>query len=247
MMLVSYVLAALIGAILVTLGAGGSIVTLPVLVYAAGLDVHQAVGTSLIVVGLIAALGALLRRRSVALPTALLFGSAGMLGTWPGVWLNHRVPGTAVLLGFAATMLVVSGLMMRRRDLALPAARSCRTKALAVGFGVGVATGFFGVGGGFLIVPALTLLLNLGMVEAVATSLLVIAFNSAAALVGHGSYGDVEWHLGLALATAAMVGAGLAFPLARRLPGPVLERALATLIALVGTSIVIDTVRQVLT
>ncbi len=247
MIVLAYILAGLIGAILVTLGAGGSIVTLPVLVYAVGLDVHQAVGTSLLIVGVIAVVGTLLRRRSVSLRTGLLFGGAGMLGTWPGVWINHRIPSSVVLLGFAATMLIVAGLMMLGRDLDLPAQRPSTTRAMGVGFGVGAATGLFGVGGGFLIVPALSLLLDLGIVEAVATSLLVIALNSAAGLIGHSSYGTVEWELGLALAAAALVGAGLAFPLSKRLSGPTLERALAGLIAVVGATIAIDTVRRVLT
>ncbi len=241
----AFPLAGLIGAILITLGAGGSIVTLPVLVYAAGLDTHRAVGTSLVVVGLVALAGALLRHRSVVVRTGLLFGGAGMLGTWPGVWLNHRVSGPVVLLGFAATMLVVAALMMRGREKESCGERDSVGKAAAVGFGVGTATGFFGVGGGFLIVPALSLLLDLDMVPAVATSLLVITLNCAAGLAGHASYGSVDWNLGLAMAAAALLGAGLAFPMSKRLDGAVLERAFAALVAVVGVSMAIDSLRQV--
>lgn len=242
----AFPLAGLIGVVLITLGAGGSIITLPVLIYAAGLDTHSAVGTSLVVVGLVAVAGALARRRSVVVRTGLLFGGMGMLGTWPGVWLNHRVPGPVVLLGFAATMLVVAALMLRTGKEESRDKPESVGRAAAVGFGVGIATGFFGVGGGFLIVPALSLLLDLDMVAAVATSLLVIALNCAAGLAGHAAYGAVDWSLGFALAAAALLGAGLAFPVSKRLDGPVLERAFAALVAVVGVAMAIDTLRQVI-
>ncbi len=238
--------AAVIGAVLVSLGAGGSIITLPVLVYTAGLDMHHAVGTSLLVVGTVAAAGAFLRRRSVALRTGLLFGGAGVVGAMPGVWLNHQVPAALVLFGFGATMLVVAALMFRAPSTSAGEHSVSIAGALATGFAVGTATGFFGVGGGFLIVPAMSLLLNLRMSDAVATSLLVIALNSLGALIGHGSYGAVDWQLGLAFAAVALLGAGLAQPVAQRLHGAVLEKAFATLVALVGSAMTIDAARQLL-
>ncbi|MEW6270901.1 MAG: sulfite exporter TauE/SafE family protein, partial [Thermodesulfobacteriota bacterium] len=220
-------LALLIGSSLVTLGAGGSIVTVPVLVYAAGLDVQHAAGTSLVVVGLVALTGAIARRRLVAVRAALVFGALGTLAAWPGVWLNHHVPGAVVLLGFALTMLVVAARMLRAalRGPRPAAERVDAARLVASGLAVGLLTGLFGVGGGFLVVPALSLVVGLGIAESVATSLLVIALNSAAGLAGHAWYGTVDWQLGARVAAAALLGGLLTLPLARRIAAPALQRA----------------------
>lgn len=241
-------LALLMGASLVALGAGGSIVTVPLLVYAAGLDAHLAAGTSLLVVGTVALAGALASWRYVAVRSALVFGASGMLAAWPGVWLNHRAPEVVVLVGLGVTMLVVAVRMLAGSGGGTRRLRPQRrtTAMVAGGLAVGLMTGFFGVGGGFLIVPALSLVLGLGMVEAVATSLLVIALNSAAGLVGHLWYGTVDWRLGASLATAALLGAAVALPLVRRIPPVALQRAFAGLLVLVGTGMLAATVRELL-
>ena len=232
-MALTALLAIAIGVVLVTLGAGGSIVTVPVLVYAAGLDPTEAVATSLVVVGAVAVVGVLVRRRSVALRTGLVVGAAGMLGTVPGVWLNHRVPGFVVLLGFAATLLVAAFMMARESGPGCPP-RASRWPTLAAGLGVGVATGFFGVGGGFLVVPVLSLLLGLGMREAVATSLLVVVLNSGAALLGHLAYGSIDWVLGGAVTLAALAGALVGLPLASRVSPLALRRGFAVVCVMIA-------------
>lgn len=234
-MVLALALALPIGAALVTLGAGGSIVTVPVLIYAAGLDAHRAAGTSLVVVGLVALAGAIAQRRAIAPRTGLLFGAAGMAGTWPGVWLNHRLPSAWVEAAFAATLLAVAATMGRRTQLRARTSSS-PLPALCAGLAVGAATGFFGVGGGFLIVPALSLLLGLGIVEAVATSLLVIALNSSAGLVGHLRYGAVDWSLGLALAGAALLGGAVTLPVAARLDAERLRRLFAAALVVIGAA-----------
>jgi uncharacterized membrane protein YfcA len=109
---------------------------------------------------------------------------------------------------------------------------------------LGVATGFFGVGGGFLIVPALTLIVGLDVASATATSLLVIGLNSAAGLIGHMGYGAVEWRIGALFATAAFIGGALALPLSRRLNGAVLQRSFAAVLAVVGVGILIQSIGQ---
>ena len=227
-------LAAATGAALVLLGAGGSIVTVPVLVFAGGLDAHRAAGTSLLVVGLVAAAGALARRRDVVLRVGLPFGAAGMLGASAGVWLNHAVPDRVVMLLFSATLLLAARRMAGGRPLSPFGGGGGWRTALLCGLGVGVATGFFGVGGGFLIVPALTVCLAVAMDAATATSLFVIALNSAAGLAGHASYGAVEWRLGAMVTAAALVGAALAVPLGRRIPVTALRRAFAATLLLLG-------------
>ena len=152
--------------------------------------------------------------------------SIGMVGAVPGAWLNHQVPGPVVMGGFAATMLAAARAMTSR-----PARRTPRRagdvswgKAGATGLAVGLATGFFGVGGGFLIVPALALALGVGMVAASATSLLVIALNCAAGLVPHLAYAAVDWPLAGRVTAAALAGVAVAFPLAHRLNDRALRR-----------------------
>ncbi|HWP65139.1 MAG TPA: sulfite exporter TauE/SafE family protein [Candidatus Limnocylindria bacterium] len=247
-MTLALALALLIGSSLVLLGAGGSIVTIPVLVYAAGLDPHRAAGTSLVIVGLVALAGAIARWPLVSVRTAALFGALGMVSAWPGVWLNHRAPGAVVLVGFALTMLVVAARMTRAAEVASRQGRPGERMRPVVlsGLAVGLMTGFFGVGGGFLIVPALSLVLGLEMAEAVATSLLVIALNCAAGLLGHLQYGTVDWQIGASLSAAALLGGVMTLPLARRLSSTALQHAFAGVLAVVGAAMLIETLREVL-
>jgi uncharacterized membrane protein YfcA len=247
---VAFAIALMIGASLALFGAGGSIVTVPVLVYVLGLDAHRAAATSLVVVGTVAAAGALAQRRAGSLRLGLLFGAAGALGTLPGAWINHRVPATVVLAGCAVTMLAAAARMgtgsMARTGDHEPARPLAPVPAVAVGIGVGVATGLFGVGGGFLIVPALTLLLGSTMQCAVATSLIVVALNSAAALAAHVAHGAVEWRLGAALALPALAGAALTMPLARRVRGPAVQRGFAGMLTVLGFAMLVEAIREML-
>jgi hypothetical protein len=238
--------ALLIGASLALFGAGGSIVTMPVLVYVLGLDPHRAAGTSLVIVGVVALAGALAQWRAASIRTGVVFGLAGMLGALPGAWLNHQVPSSVVLLGFAMTMLAAAGRMglARRTPGTSSTVVVAPVRAVLLGVGVGAATGFFGVGGGFLIVPALTLFLRVPIRCAVATSLVVISLNSLAGLVGHLAYGGVEWRLGSEMTLAALAGALLTLPLAKRLSGPVVQRGFAGAIALLGLVMLVQTMHE---
>jgi hypothetical protein len=240
-------LALFIGASLAVFGAGGSIVTMPVLVYGLGLDAHQAAGTSLLVVGAVALAGAALQWRCVHARTALLFGAAGMVGAVPGAWANHQVPSAVVLTGLGLLMLVAAvrlGMTAGSVDRRDPAREVHAWRAMALGSVVGLATGFFGVGGGFLIVPALTLFLGMALRPAVATSLLVIALNSAAGLGGHLVYGGVAWRVGAMVTVAALLGAVVALPIANRLAGARLQRGFAGALATLGTVMLLGTLRE---
>src|SRR5438874_415512 len=185
---------ALIGLALGSLGAGGSILTIPILVYAMGAPVQTATGTSLAIVGLNAFVGALMhqRRRRVMPRIGLGVGASGLAGALGGAWLNHQVRGEVTLILFACLMVLVAlGLLRRYPAVAMgPVSVDQYTLArwariAAVGLGVGVLTGFFGVGGGFLIVPALVLILGLPMSQAVGTSLIAIALNALWGLLAH--------------------------------------------------------------
>lgn len=173
-----------VGAALGLFGSGGSILTVPVLRYLLGHEDKVAIAESLGVVGAIALVGAIpmARRRLVDGRTAVLFGVPGMAGTYLGAWVGGLVPGFVQLLVFGAVMLAASISMLRSPTHAAgstaPRPRS-RLRWIAEGLAVGVLTGFVGVGGGFLVVPALVVLGNLELRVAVGTSLVIIAMNAA--------------------------------------------------------------------
>jgi uncharacterized membrane protein YfcA len=218
---------ALIGLALGSLGAGGSILTIPILVYAMGAPVQTATGTSLAIVGLNAFAGALmhLRRRRAMPRVGLGVGASGLAGALGGAWLNHQIRGEVTLILFACLMVLVAlGLLRRYPAVAMgPVSVDQYTLArwariAAVGLGVGVLTGFFGVGGGFLIVPALVLILGLPMSHAVGTSLVAIALNALWGLLAHLSFGGVDVPLTAVFVVGGMLGLVLGGRLASRMP-----------------------------
>jgi uncharacterized membrane protein YfcA len=188
-MLLALVGALVIGASLGVMGSGGSILTVPVLIYVLGHADKPAIAESLAIVGGIALIGAIpgILARSVHWRTVLLFGVPAMAGTYLGAWVSLWVSGTVQLLLFAIVMAAAAGLMLRGRGVVAASQPSesaghSYTLVIGEGLGVGALTGLVGVGGGFLIVPALVLLGGLGMHRAVATSLVIIVFKSAAGL-----------------------------------------------------------------
>jgi uncharacterized membrane protein YfcA len=225
-------LAALIGVSLGALGSGGSIVTLPVLVYVAGMSVHAAVEMSLAIVGGTSLVGAFLhyRRRQLHVRATVLFAVAGMVGAYFGSNLTHRVPPHVLMLIFALLMLTVGVPMLRAPREKLPGARCRPVRCLAVGAAVGVLTGFLGVGGGFLIVPALVLLAGLETRQAVGTSLAIIALNSLSGFIGHLGFPALDLKLTLAFLAIALLGLGLGVGLAGRLSERSLRRVFASLV-----------------
>jgi uncharacterized membrane protein YfcA len=235
----------MIGLLLGAVGGGGSILTVPILVYVLGQGVHEATATSLAIVGTTALIGAIVQSRAgrVDARTALTFGGAGIGGAFGGTWLNARVSGPAILLLFGVLMLFVALRMaMRKRS-----ADTSPVPTVAVGFHwpvlvsglvVGVMTGFFGVGGGFLIVPALVLILHMPMRLAVGTSLLVIAINSAAGLVAHLGSGGIDASLAALFVAGGFAGTVLGGRLAGRIDEARLARGFAALVALVGVFLI---------
>ena len=205
-------LAVFVGVALGLLGGGGSILTVPLLAYVAGMDAKQAIATSLLVVGATSAVGAISHARAgrVQWRTGLIFGAAGMAGAYTGGLLARFIPGTFLLVGFAIMMIATAIAMLRGRKkvdgseggrpLPIP-------KIIAEGLVVGLVTGLVGAGGGFLVVPALALLGGLPMPVAVGTSLIVIAMKSFAGLGGYLSSVQINWTVALAVTAAAVVGA----------------------------------------
>ncbi len=203
-------LSAGIGLSLGLIGGGGSIITVPVLVYVLGVPVDRAIAMSLAVVGSTAFVGSLLhgRRGAVARRTGALFALSGVPTAYLGSLLTRMVSPPVLLLIFAALMLAVSAVLLTRKDPA-PNARRHRPslpRSVLSGLGVGFLTGFLGVGGGFLIVPALVLFGGLTMKEAIGTSLFVIAVNCAAGLLGHVTEGGLDVRLTVLVAALAVAG-----------------------------------------
>ena len=177
--------ALIIGACLGLFGSGGSILTVPVLLYLLHHEDKVAIAESLGIVGGIALLSAVpyAKSRLIDWRTVLLFGVPGMIGTYGGAWLAKFVPGIVQLLLFALVMLAAALMMWRRGGATPEVPPTPRRRSVAIigfeGLVVGVLTGFVGVGGGFLIVPALVILGGLSMRLAVGTSLVIIALKSA--------------------------------------------------------------------
>ena len=205
-------LAIFVGVALGLLGGGGSILTVPLLAYVAGMDAKQAIATSLLVVGVTSAVGAVSHARAgrVQWRTGLIFGAAGMAGAYLGGVLARFIPGTVLLIGFALMMIATAIAMLRGRKnvAAADGQRMPIIKILAEGLVVGLVTGLVGAGGGFLVVPALALLGGLPMPIAVGTSLVVIAMKSFAGLGGYLSSVHIDWTVAL-MVTAAAVGGAL--------------------------------------
>lgn len=234
-----------IGLLLGLVGGGGSILTVPILVYAIGLDVREATATSLVVVGVTALVGAIphARQGRVVPRTALAFGGTGILGAFAGTWLNTRVAGPVILFLFGVLMLVVAARMAftRKPGANRPEgdrAPRFRWPVLVAGLVVGVMTGFFGVGGGFLIVPALVLVLGFPMRSAVGTSLVIIAINSAAGALAHLGAGGVDVRIALLFIVGGFVGTTLGARLVGVVDEDKLARSFAGLVALVGVYLI---------
>ncbi len=244
-MAVTVVLAGLIGVLLGLLGGGGSILTVPMLMYVTGLDTRNAIATSLLVIGA-SSIAAVIPHAVVGhirWGVGALFGAAGVVGAQVGGRIARFVPETLLMVGF--------GLMMAFTAVALFRCRRCdgepiergegpslsKVRLLLHGLGVGALTGLVGVGGGFLIVPALTLFARIPTRAAVGTSLFVIALNSFSGYVAHAPELKVEASFLVALVASCAIGSLGGSTLADRVPQRTLRRGLAVIVmavALVG-------------
>lgn len=251
--LFAIVLGLVIGALLGLLGGGGSILAVPALVYGAGLPLAQAVPTSLLVVGISSATAVLPRLRQVQWRLVAIFGATGAAASFVGTAVNRLLDPSVVLLGFAVVMILAAGRMLRSSDdtggsCALPGGgvnwRSCLPKAAGAGVVVGFMTGLFGVGGGFLIIPALTLLLGLPMLTATATSLVIIVINSAAAFTAHLGTADLDPATAITFTAAAVIGSLIAGRLGRHLAGKRLRQGFAYLVLAVAVYVITQVAAQ---
>ena len=229
-------LASLIGVALGLLGSGGTMITLPVLVYVAGIPASQAVAMALVVVGGTSLAGSVLqyRRGHFDLRVASLFALTGMVGAFGGARLTHLFSQPVLLTVFSAIMVGVGVKLFRQRhEVQQPASRG-PVRCAVIGVLVGVLTGFLGIGGGFLIVPALTLFGGLDIKKATGTSLAVIALNSLAGLAGQLRYVQFDGWMALAFLAAATVGMAGGVAAKGRLSESAIRRTFAVFVLAVG-------------
>jgi uncharacterized protein len=250
-------LALLIGLSLGILGGGGSIITVPIFVYVLGIEAKPAIAMSLAVVGATAAVGAASHWRdgNVNVRVAFVFGGFAMVGTFLGARLALFVSGPAQLTIFAVVMLLGAWFMFRGpREIVAPALPTPRTQLSTAqhgtalrdlplglialeGLGVGALTGLVGVGGGFMIVPALVLLTGLPMKHAVGTSLVIIALKSATGFIGYLDQVVIDWGFMAAFTAVAAAGILVGARLVRRIPQAALRQAFALMLVVMGVLI----------
>lgn len=243
-----------IGASLGALGGGGSVLTVPALVYALGESPTPATTASLVIVGItaVAGTGGHARAGRVRWCTGTVFGLTGIAASFAGTWANRAVDPHVLLLAFAALMLLAGAGMLRQSATARtaaartavepeqpamgapslrgPSGRGAAVKVVLAGLAVGFLTGFFGVGGGFVIVPALIVVLRYPMPDAVGTSLFVIAVNSGGALAARAGHETFHWEVIVPFTIAAIVGSLAGNRIADRVAAPVLTRAFVVLL-----------------
>ncbi|AKK29827.1 sulfite exporter TauE/SafE family protein [Mycobacterium sp. EPa45] len=245
-------LGALIGLLLGLLGGGGSILAVPALIYGLKFDVQQAIPISLIVVASASAVGVLpkIRAGQVRWRMAVIFAAAGIPAAIVGSAISRHLAQPLVLVGFAVVMVAAGVRMLADQGTTGTACkidagqvnwRRCAPRSIGAGLLVGLLTGLFGVGGGFLIIPALVVMLGVEMSTAIGTSLVIIIANSAAGIVSHLQVISVDWQV-----TAAFVGSAMAASLAAGYFGTNtdttrLRRWFAYLVLAVAGYVLIDT------
>jgi len=237
-------LSLLIGVSLGFFGGGGSILTVPLLVYVFGLSPKEAIASSLLIVTLASVSGAAQHARAgnLRLRTGLVFGCAGMLGAYLGARAGAFVDGGVLILLFASMMIITALAMWRGR--ASPAAvrepgSQATAKLVIQGIAVGLFTGLVGAGGGFLIVPALVLWAGLPMSAAVGTSLFVVVMKSLAAFLGYASHVSIDYPLVLMVGGCGILGSFAGTALSHVVPPEKLRKTFAGFVFTMATLILV--------
>ena len=256
----------IVGVVVGGFGGGGGVLSVPLLVYALGQSAQDATTGSILIVGATAIAGVLARCRcgGVDRRIGLAFIAVGVPSAWLGSLLNRHASQPVLLLAFAGlTVVAAVALLLQSRDGephnddepggmggAGPVDTRSRTgrraataaKIVVSGVAVGFLTGFLGVGGGFLVVPALVVVLRMSMTQAVGTSLLIIVGNSVASLASRFGALHLDWGVIAPFALAAIVGTVVGKRIADRLSGAVLTRSFAVMLVAVGLFVAAESV-----
>ncbi|MEA5580589.1 sulfite exporter TauE/SafE family protein [Nodularia harveyana UHCC-0300] len=241
--ILGHILATGIGVSLGLIGGGGSVLALPTLVYVMGIEPKSAVVMTLVIVGTVSLIGVIphWRQGNVNFKTAFIFGSATMLGAFAGAKIANLpfITGTLQMLLFAVMMFLAAGLMIRRNAKTTtkkppekpilelypqPVCKYCWLWLVSEGLGVGILTGLVGVGGGFAIIPALVILGNIPMKEAIGTSLLIIAANAVSGFLGYWGTVDLDWNIIGSFIIAASIGTIFGAYLSKYIDGKKLQK-----------------------
>lgn len=213
---------AVIGLLLSVFGGGGSVLATPLLLYIVGIrDPHVAIGTSAAAVAVNAAVGLLVQARAgrVKWPCALVFGGAGLTGSLIGAHIAKQIDGSQLLIWFALAMALVGGSMLLPRkgegDADVQLNPAMTLKLAPAGAVTGLAAGFFGIGGGFLIVPGLMATTGMTLATAAASSLVSVVLFGAATSASYAASGMVNWPVFAALVGGGAIGSVLAIPVGR--------------------------------
>lgn len=260
MEIAGYIASLFIGVSLGLIGGGGSILTVPVMVYLFAVPTLQAISYSLFVVGITSLVGAFnnYRKGQVSLKTAFIFGCTSIITVFitrkfiiPAIPENLFTIGDytftlslVTMLLFAIVMLLASIAMIkgRKKITASEAVKHSNiqlVKLLAYGVGIGFITGLLGAGGGFILIPALVLLVGLPMKKAVGTSLLIIALNSLIGFLGDIGNVSINWKLILTVAAIAIAGIILGGSLAKKIEGEKLKKGFGWFVLIMGIYIII--------
>ncbi|MBN2616290.1 MAG: sulfite exporter TauE/SafE family protein [Bacteroidales bacterium] len=256
-MLLTYFYALLSGALsggaLGLTGGGGSILAVPLLVYVVGENIHLAIGTSLVAVGITSLISSVgyMRQSLVKFKIAFYMAAPGLISTYLGALINKQIKGPVLLLIFAVLMIYIGYLMFAKKktqEQSQPDSSKINyPKILGLGFITGLASGFFGIGGGFLLVPALFLGARLKMKEAIATSLFIIFLFG---MFGLGSYliqgRQISLLISAIFVAGGSVGGVVGAYYARRINQVALRRIFSVFIILIGISIFIENLIQIL-
>ncbi len=232
-----------IGTLLGLLGGGGSILAVPALVYLVGQSPQVAVTASLAIVGANSAVGAYLHSAHGALNwrVAITFGGVGMVTAYLSAGASKSVSPVVLMLTFAVLMLVIGAMMVVYHPHEGASGHPPSLyKVILSGAMVGALTGFWGVGGGFLIVPALVMLVGLPMKQAIGTSLVIIAMNSASGFVGHIGTQAIDTALIIAFVLAGMAGTFLGVAISRRIAPDMLRKGFAGFVMVLALFLLID-------
>lgn len=251
---------AIVGISLGLTGGGGGILAVPMLVYGVGVEPHQALLVSLMAVAATAGYGAIerIRRNEVEIRTGVLFALAGVLGAPLGARVAHLISGGLLLLLFSALMIYVAARMWAKSgnrtqtnpsngpvDVTTATHSSNRVMMMALlGFFTGVLSGLFGIGGGFVIVPALVLVSGMPIHRAVATSLLVIPLVSISGIAMHWwKLGELSGAVTVLFVMGGVAGMSIGTAIGRRLSAAKLQKVFAVVIVAVAIFNVVMTLR----
>ncbi len=242
MFVLGLVLSLTIGISLGLLGGGGSILTVPVIHYVFGVETHAAIAMSLLVVGATSAFAVIPHARAgrVKWRIGLAFGVASMVGAFAGGHVGSALPGKVLIPAFAVVMIAAGvAMLLRARRTTLPPAGALKVeRILIIGVGVGLLTGTLGAGGGFVIVPALTLVGGLAIADAVGTSLFVIAVNSFAGYAG-ASHAALDTTVVVAVTVVAIAGSVVGARLVRRISATHLQQVFAYFVMIIAVAMMI--------